>query len=331
MARRKKGQPVHGWVIVDKPKGMTSTQVVGAVRRIYDAQKAGHAGTLDPLATGILAVALGEATKTVPFAMDADKTYRFTARWGEARDTDDTEGRVVATSDVRPTPAQIEAALPAFTGTLLQTPPAYSAIKVQGERAYDLAREGEEVVLEPRQVEVYEARLLGIPDPDHAEFEILCGKGTYVRSWVRDIARALGTVGHVSALRRTRIGGFTEDLAVPLERLQGEARPEPQPENKLAMEGASMHIPAAFEHLRPIATALDGIPALAVTGPDAVRLRSGNPILIRANQFAKIAESCPQEDDLQGLSVFLQTAEGEPVALAEIAQGELRPFRVFNL
>jgi tRNA pseudouridine55 synthase len=153
-----------------------------------------------------------------------------------------------------------------------------------------------------------------MPDPDHAEFEILCGKGTYVRSWVRDIAKTLGTVGHVSTLRRTRIGGFTEDLAVPL-----------------AMEGGSMHIPAAFEHLRPIATALDGIPALAVTGTDAVRLRSGNPILIRANQFAKIAESCPEEDDLQGLSVFLQTAEGEPVALAEIAQGELRPFRVFNL
>ncbi|MBS0470127.1 MAG: tRNA pseudouridine(55) synthase TruB [Proteobacteria bacterium] len=314
MARRKKGQPVHGWVIVDKPKGMTSTQVVGAVRRIYDAQKAGHAGTLDPLATGILAVALGEATKTVPFAMDADKTYRFTAHWGEARDTDDTEGKVIATSEIRPTREQIEAALPAFTGTLLQTPPAYSAIKVQGERAYDLAREGETVVLEPRTVEVYEARLLGIPDPDHAEIEILCGKGTYVRSWVRDIAKALGTVGHVSSLRRTRIGGFTEDLAVPL-----------------AIEGGSMHIPAAFEHLRPIATALDGIPALAVTGTDAVRLRSGNPILIRANQFARIAESCPEEDDLQGLTVFLQTAEGEPVALAEIAQGELRPFRVFNL
>ncbi|MBL6854008.1 MAG: tRNA pseudouridine(55) synthase TruB [Alphaproteobacteria bacterium] len=314
MARRKKGQPVHGWVIVDKPQGVTSTQVVGAVRRIFDAQKAGHAGTLDPMATGVLAVALGEATKTVPFAMDADKTYRFTAHWGEARDTDDAEGRVTATSDVRPTREQIEAMLPRFTGELTQTPPAYSAIKVQGERAYDLAREGEAVELAPRNVEVYEARLVEIPDPDHAVFEILCGKGTYVRAWVRDLALALGTVGHVSQLRRTRVGAFEEKDSCPL-----------------AMEGSSMHIPAAFEHLRPIATALDGIPALAVTGPDAVRLRSGNPILIRANQFARIAESQPEGDDLQGLSVYLHTTEGEPVALAEFAQGELRPFRVFNL
>ena len=313
MGRRKKGQAVHGWVIVDKPAGMTSTQVVGAVRRVFDAQKAGHAGTLDPLATGVLAVALGEATKTVPYAMDAEKTYRFTAQWGEARDTDDSEGKITATSAVRPTAEAIAAALPRFTGELVQVPPAYSAIKVQGERAYDLARDGQEVTLEPRTIEVFAARLLEIPDPDHAVFEIRCGKGTYVRSWVRDIALALGTVGHVCALRRTRIGSFSEDFAVPLETLRG-----------------SVHIPAAFEHLRPISTALDGIPALAVTGPDTVRLKSGNPILIRANHFAKIAEGHPGETDLQGLTVFLHTAEGEPVALAEFAQGELRPFRVFN-
>jgi tRNA pseudouridine55 synthase len=314
MARRKKGQPVHGWVVIDKPQGMTSTQVVGAVRRIFDAQKAGHAGTLDPMATGVLAIALGEATKTVPYAMDSEKTYRFTARWGEARDSDDAEGKVTATSDVRPTQAAIEAALPRFTGDIVQVPPAYSAIKVQGERAYDLAREGEAVELAPRTVEIYESRLLEIPDPDHAVFEIHCGKGTYVRSWVRDLALALGTVGHVSQLRRTQVGGFTEEMATPL-----------------AREGSSVHIPAAFEHLRPIATALDGIPALAVTGPDAVRLRSGNPILIRPTQFARIAEGHTESDDLQGLTVFLQTAEGEPVALAEFASGELRPFRVFNL
>src|ERR1700687_4528053 len=177
MARRNKGQPVHGWVIVDKPQGITSTQVVGAVKRIFDAQKAGHAGTLDPMATGVLAIALGEATKTVPYAMDAEKTYRFTARWGEARDSDDAEGKVTATSDRRPTKAEIEAALPRFMGTLVQVPPAYSASKVQGERAYDLAREGETVLLEPRTVEVVAAHLLGVPDPDHAEFEIRCGKG----------------------------------------------------------------------------------------------------------------------------------------------------------
>ena len=314
MARRKKGRPVHGWVIVDKPAGMTSTQVVGAVRRIFDAQKAGHAGTLDPMATGILAVALGEATKTVPYAMDAPKTYRFTARWGEARDSDDAEGRVTATSDKRPTKEDIEAALPHFIGTLSQVPPAYSAIKLDGERAYDLAREGETVVLAPRQVEVYDAKLLSQPDADQAGFEIRCGKGTYVRSWVRDLARYLGTVGHVSRLRRTRIGGFCEENAIALETLKG-----------------FMHIPAAFEHLRPISTALDGIPALAVTGPDAVRLKSGNPILVRAAQFAKITEGQSPGDDLQGLTVFLSTSEGEPVALAEFAQGELRPFRVFNL
>ena len=313
MARRKKGQPVHGWVIVDKPQGVTSTQVVGAVKRIFDAQKAGHAGTLDPMATGVLAIALGEATKTVPYAMAAEKIYRFTARWGEARDSDDAEGKITATSGRRPSREEIEAALPRFTGALVQVPPAYSAIKVQGERAYDLARDGQTVVLEPRTVEVVAARLLAMPDPDHAEFEIRCGKGTYVRSWVRDLALALGTVGHVCQLRRTRIGSFCAGDAIALETLKG-----------------FMHIPAAFEHLRPISTALDGIPALAVTGPDVVRLKSGNPILIRANQFAKITVGRSSDTDLQGLTVFLSTAEGEPVALAEFAQGELRPFRVFN-
>ncbi|HEX3810354.1 MAG TPA: tRNA pseudouridine(55) synthase TruB [Rhizomicrobium sp.] len=313
MARRRKGNPVHGWVIIDKPEGITSTQVVGAVRRIFDAQKAGHAGTLDPLATGVLAVALGEATKTVPYAMDAQKTYRFTACWGEARDSDDTEGKVVATSDKRPTREEIEAAIPRFVGQVVQTPPAYSAIKVQGERAYDLARDGEAVVLEPRTVEIEAVRLVETPDQDHSVFEMTCSKGTYVRAWVRDIALALGTVGHVSQLRRTAIGGFSESQSVPLETLRG-----------------FMHSPAAFEHLRPISTALDGIPALAVSGPDAVRLRSGNPILMRANLFARIADAFPETDDLQGLTVYLSTAEGEPVALAELAQGELRPFRVFN-
>ena len=314
MARRIKGQRVHGWMVIDKPAGITSTQVVGIVKRVFDAQKAGHAGTLDPMATGILAVALGEATKTVPYAMDAEKTYRFTACWGEARDSDDAEGAVTATSSKRPTREEIERVLPRFVGHLEQVPPAYSAIKVHGERAYDLAREGEAIVLEPRTVQVFSARLLGVPDDDHAEFEIRCGKGTYVRAWVRDLAQSLGTLGHVSALRRTRIGAFCERDAIALETLKG-----------------FMHIPAAFEHLRPISTALDGIPALAVTGPDAVRLRSGNPILIRANQFAKITEGQSEGSDLQGLTVFLSTVEGEPVALAEFAQGELRPFRVFNL
>jgi tRNA pseudouridine55 synthase len=313
MSRKRKGNPVHGWVIVDKPSGVTSTQVVAAVRKIFDAQKAGHAGTLDPLATGVLAIALGEATKTVPYAMDAQKTYRFTATWGEGRDSDDSEGKVTETSDVRPTREAIEAAIPGLMGAITQVPPIYSAIKVDGERAYDLARDGEAVELQSRTVLIHEARLLENLDLDHAVFEMRCGKGTYVRAWVRDIARALGTVGHVSQLRRTSIGGFKENAAVPLETLRG-----------------FMHSPAAFEHLRPISTALDGIPALAVAGPDAVRLRSGNPILMRANLFARIADAFPEENDLSGLTVYLSTQEGEPVALAALEQGELRPFRVFN-
>jgi len=312
MSRKKKGAAVHGWVILDKPEGITSTQAVAIVRRVFDAQKAGHAGTLDPMATGVLAVALGEATKTVPYAMDSEKTYRFTARWGEARDSDDAEGRITGTSHIRPTGEQIEAMLPRFLGQVVQVPPVYSAIKVQGERAYDLARDGETVALEPRVVAIHEARVTAIPDPDHAEFEMRCGKGAYVRAWVRDLALSLGTVGHVSQLRRTAIGGFTEKDAVPLETLKG-----------------SMHSPAAFEHLRPISTALDGIPALAVTGPDAVRLRSGNPILMRANLFARLTEEA-DNDDLQGLTVYLSTGDGEPVALAALQAGELRPFRVFN-
>ena len=303
---------MHGWVIVDKPSGVTSTQVVGAVRRVFDAQKAGHAGTLDPMATGVLAVALGEATKTVPYAMDAEKIYRFTATWGESRDSDDAEGAVTGTSGKRPSRAEIEAAIPRLVGAISQTPPAFSAIKVEGARAYDLARDGTAVVLEPREVFVRAVELVDVPDADHARFEMVCGKGTYVRAWVRDLGLALGTLGYVSQLRRTAIGNFKVSQAVGLENLK-----------------ALDHSPAAFEHLRPLSTALDGIPALPVTGQDAVRLKSGNPILVRPQQFARIADVA-QADDLQGLTVFLSTGDGEPVALAEFAEGELRPFRVFT-
>jgi len=312
--RRRKGQPVHGWVALDKPRGVTSTAAVARVKRLFDAQKAGHAGTLDPMATGVLAVALGEATKTVPFVMDTEKLYRFTARWGEARDTDDAEGAVLETSGVRPSADAIRAMLPRFVGEIRQVPPVYSAIKVHGERAYDLAREGEAVALEPRPIFVAGAELVAVPDRDHAQFELACGKGAYVRAWVRDFARALGTLGHVVELRRLRVGPFAENDAISLEKLE-----------------ALGHSPAALEHLRPIATALDGIPALAVNGTDAVRLRSGNPILLRAPQFARLGEGQDVGGtDIQGKTVYLSTAKGEPVALAEIAQGELRPFRVFN-
>jgi tRNA pseudouridine55 synthase len=313
MARKRKGDPVHGWIVLDKPKGIGSTLCVTKVRRLFNAQKAGHAGTLDPMATGVLAIALGEATKTVPFVMDGEKLYRFTVKWGEATDTDDAEGKAITTSPARPDRAAIETMLPKFTGEIMQVPPNYSAVKVEGERAYDLAREGEELDLEPRPIVIREVRLTATPDADHATFEMACGKGSYVRAWARDFARALGTVGHVSELRRLKVGAFDEKSAVPLDFLESLGNG-----------------PAALEHLRPLATALDDIPALAVTDPDAVRLRSGGAVMIRAPHFARLSEGGGIETNLQGLTVFLSTARGEPVALASIAEGEMRPFRVFN-
>ena len=214
-----KGDPVHGWICLDKPLDLTSTDAVSRVRRLFNAQKGGHAGTLDPLATGILPIALGEATKTVPFLMEAGKTYRFTVAWGATTASFDREGEIVATSDVRPSPEAVADALPAFVGEIMQVPPIYSAIKVDGERAYDLARAGVEVVLEQRLVTIHSARVADVPDPDHIEIEIECGKGTYVRAVVRDLALALGACGHVSALRRTRVGAFTEARSISLDKL----------------------------------------------------------------------------------------------------------------
>jgi tRNA pseudouridine55 synthase len=295
---------------------MTSTQAVARVRSLFDANKAGHAGTLDPLATGVLAVALGEATKTIPFAVEGEKQYRFVARWGEGRDTDDADGTAVAWSDLRPTKEQILKVLPRFVGEIMQVPPVYSAIKVAGERAYDLARDGAPPALVARPIFVFSARLVDMRDIDHAVFEVECGKGSYIRAWVRDIAQALGTYGHVTELRRLRAGPFSESAAISLERLE-----------------AFGHSPAALEHLRPIATALDGIPALAVTDPDSVRLRSGNSVLIRAPLYARLMQQSAVSEpggQIDGQTVYLSTARGEPVALAEIAGGELRPFRVFN-
>ncbi len=220
MSRRKpRGRPLDGWLIIDKPPGLTSTDVVNRVRRAFDAQKAGHGGTLDPLATGVLPIAFGAATKTVPYVMDGTKLYRFTLRFGEARDTDDADGQVTGTTDVRPTDAQIEAALPAFRGEIMQIPPAYSAVKIAGERAYDMAREGRAPVLEPRPARVDRFALIARPDPDHAVFEVASGKGVYMRSLARDLARACGSLGHVAALRRLRVGPFTEAQAIPLARL----------------------------------------------------------------------------------------------------------------
>jgi tRNA pseudouridine55 synthase len=220
MARRKKGTPIHGWLVLDKDLGLTSTHALAQVKRLFDAQKAGHAGTLDPLATGILPIAFGEATKTVSFAVDGEKAYRFTVRWGAETATDDTEGEVTATSDKRPAPADIEALLPRFTGEIMQVPPNYSAIKVDGNRAYDLARDGEQVVLEPRPVFIDALRMIEMPDAETSVFEAECGKGTYVRALARDFGRALGCRGHVIALRRMQVGPFHEDDAVTLAELK---------------------------------------------------------------------------------------------------------------
>lgn len=305
MARRKKGDPVHGWVVVDKPSGPTSSDVVNKVRRLFNAQKAGHAGTLDPLATGVLPIALGEATKTVPFVMDASKGYRFTIRLGQSTSTGDAEGEITAESAHRPSDEEIEAAFPRFRGEIMQVPPAFSAIKIAGERAYALARAGEEVKLEPRPVTIHEICLVSRPDADHAELEIYCSKGTYVRSLAYDLARALGTEGHVSALRRTRHGPFKEEAAIPLDKLSalGHIAPAPGP-------GA---------HLLPLETALDDIPALAVSGDDAARLRKGQGVLLRGRDAPILS------------GTVLATHRGDPVALTEYGQGELRPVRVFNL
>ena len=309
MARRRKGDAVSGWVCLDKPIDLTSTQAVGRVRRALGAQKAGHAGTLDPLATGILPIALGEATKTVPFLMDAAKAYRFTIAWGATTAGFDREGEVTATSDVRPTRAEVEAALPAFVGEILQIPPMFSAVKVYGERAYDLAREGVEVELEPRPVTIFCIDVVSTPDADHIELEARCSKGTYVRALVRDLAVALGACGHVSALRRTAVGSLTEARAITLELLED-----------LCNRGARQ------EALLPVETALDDIPALALTTEDAFRLTQGRSIVLLPRQ----AEALKAK--LTTGSRTVAAFEGERiVALCEMRAGRLNPTRVFQL
>jgi tRNA pseudouridine55 synthase len=304
MARRKKGKAVHGWLVLDKPPGMTSTQAVGAVRRLYDARKAGHAGTLDPLATGVLPIALGEATKTVPYAVDGTKHYRFTIRWGAATDTDDAEGQVVAMSDARPSREAIEALLPRFTGDIQQTPPAYSAIKVDGARAYDLAREGETVELQPRAVHIERLALLDAPAPDTAVLEARCGKGTYVRALARDMGRALGCLGHLVGLRRTLVAPFEEAQAVRLQTLEA-----------AAAEGGEE---ALLRLLLPIETALQDLAELSVGQNDAARLLRGQTVLIRGR------------DAPAGGGPTYATCKGHLIAVGRIEKGELHPIRVFN-
>ena len=305
MARRKKGNPVNGWIVLDKPVGMTSTQAVGRIRWLYHAQKAGHAGTLDPLATGILPIALGEATKTVPYAVDGQKAYRFTVRWGIETDTDDAEGRTIAESDKRPTRAEVEPALARFVGEVMQVPPRFSAIKVDGERAYDLARAGEIVELEARPVMIDRLEIVDVPDADSIVLEAECGRGTYVRAIARDLGRMLGTCGHVTALRRTRVGPFVEAEAVTLAELEQAAAAE---------DGGA----ALAEILQPVELALAELPCINVQQADAARLASGQAVIMRG-----------RDAPIMTGEVYV-VSKGNLIALAEMEKGELRPTRVFK-
>ncbi len=305
MARRKRGRPVNGWLVLDKPAGQTSTQALAAVKRLFDAQKAGHAGTLDPLATGVLPIAFGEATKTVSFAVDGEKAYRFTVRWGAETTTDDSEGEVTQTSDLRPTKEKIEASLGNFIGEIRQVPPRFSAIKVDGQRAYDLAREGGTPALQAREVIIDDLRLVACPDTDTAILEAECGKGTYVRAIARDIGRQLGCRGHVVALRRLRVGPFEDDMALSQDDLIE------------ALEEGGLEALEPFLH--PVEAALDELPELALSSADAANLARGQTVLLRGRDAPVLS------------GPFYATSRGKLVALGEADRGQLRPTRVFNL
>jgi tRNA pseudouridine55 synthase len=295
--RRSTRVEVNGWLVLDKPVGMTSTHAVSRLKRIYNAKKAGHAGTLDPLASGILPVAFGEATKTVPFVQDGEKAYRFTVTWGAETDSDDSDGTVTRTSDLRPQAGQIASALGAFTGTIMQVPPAYSAIKVNGERAYDIARDGETVELAPRPVTIHALRVVSAT-PEQAVFEAECGKGTYVRAIARDLGRMLGCLGHVTELRRTRVGPFTEEDAVALDTLEDPLQ--------------------AAEMLLTVEAGLSEVPCVVVDRDGASRLRRGQSLILRGR------------DAPVGGQAYAACG-GVPVAFGEVERGELVPSRVFNL
>jgi tRNA pseudouridine55 synthase len=296
---------IHGWLVIDKPAGITSSRVVEKLRRATGS-KAGHAGTLDPLATGVLPIAVGEATKTVQFVSAGCKRYRFRIRWGEARDTDDREGAIIGESTVRPDAAAIRAALPRFTGSIMQRPPAFSALKVAGRRAYALARAGRPPELALRPVEISELHLIAV-DPDHAEFEAAVGAGTYIRALARSLAEALGTLGHIAELRRLAVGRFGEAQAISLD-------------SALALG----HSLAASEHLLPIETALDDIPALALTAMEATRLCHGQRVTPQdAGERARL-------DRIENGTIVGARHDRLLVALARIDEGGLRPVRVIN-
>ena len=308
--RKKKGLPVHGWLNVDKPVDVTSTQVVGILKRLFNAQKAGHGGTLDPLADGILPIAFGEATKTVQWAMDADKEYVFTIEWGRSTDTLDAEGEVTATSDTRPDADAIETALERFEGEIAQIPPKYSAIKVDGERAYDLARDGEAFEIPSRQVFVHEARLVEMEDADHAVFHVRSGKGFYVRALARDLCTALGCEGHVSKLRRIRVGVMHEDDAISLDTLE------------------EMDREALLELLLPVEEVLEDVPDVEISDEDAAAIRQGREVMLMPHVVERWrTEKNPDPDDRLALAMAGDMA----VAMGEIRAGRFQPVRVFQL
>ncbi len=304
--RRKRGRPLDGWLIIDKPPQMTSTDVVNRVRRGFDAQKAGHGGTLDPLATGVLPIAFGAATKTVPYVMDSTKIYRFTLRLGETRDTDDADGAVTAESAARPTDDQLRAALPAFIGDIMQVPPIYSAIKIAGERAYDMAREGRAPVLEPRPARVDRFELTERPDADTAIFEVQSGKGVYMRSLARDLAAACGAHGHIAALRRLRVGPFLERESITLEAAM--------PAEEDGRSSATL--------LLPVLTALADIPAFPMTDDETLQLTQGQPI-----SLVTLMGRIPQAANPAG-GLVRAMAEGRVVGLCRLEDGWLRPERI---
>ncbi|WP_022696912.1 tRNA pseudouridine(55) synthase TruB [Euryhalocaulis caribicus] len=316
MAKRRTGRNVHGWVALDKPTGMSSAKALNEVQRLLDAKKAGHAGTLDPMASGVLPLAFGEATKTVSFMMGSGKSYRFTVKWGESTDSCDAEGAVTATSDVRPDRAAIETALPAFIGEIDQVPPQFSAIKVDGERAYKKARKGETVEMKARKVRVDDLRLAETPDADTAVFEADCGKGVYVRALARDIAAALGAEGHVTVLRRTRVGPFAAEQCHTLDELSDLA-----------------HKARLTEVLSPVQTSLDDIPAVAVTEGDAFSLKQGREIVLLPRIATELREKAsPRTIDGKDASRWaLAHVDGTAVAIGDARAGRMTPVRVFNL
>ncbi|WP_417789597.1 tRNA pseudouridine(55) synthase TruB [Terasakiella pusilla] len=297
MGRKKKGIPIHGWLIIDKPLEISSNNVVGKARWLTKAQKVGHGGTLDPLASGILPLAFGEATKTVSYVMDGTKTYRFEVTWGETRSTDDAEGEVTDTSTARPTRAEIEAVLPAFIGAIEQIPPKYSALKIDGQRAYKLAREDKDIEMTARTVQIDDLKLNDCPDSDRAIFEVQCGKGTYVRSLGRDLGNKLGCLGYISMLRRTKVGPFDENCAISLDSLE-----------------QIVHSEALFESLLAIETVLDDISALALNEEETQKIRNGMGF----------------KTDLPDTETLRLMHNDKLVALAKVEDGLVRPFRVFN-